>query len=162
MSLISKLISKAKAEYKLTLRMKEDALGRTLGQELVREGVILSKVAVNASQALLNRDLVGVVKAVLASTIKEDKEMDLNALITVVKPMVAKAVEKGIKSAVQAAVAVLMGIASQGAVGHELVLDPVSTQVALTALSYGVLESIRTTVKRVLTKKKMTTLASLL
>lgn len=166
MGILKRLIDKARKEYRDTLKAKnkslKDATGRTLGQELVHEAIVLTNVALKASQGLLNVSGTSVATAILSNLGKEGKEMNINELLVLVKPMVYKAVEKSLKTAVQAVVTTLLAIVSNQAVADGLSIDPLQAHVVLTALIYGGLEVVRTTVKRVLIKKKLTTLASLL
>ena len=66
----------------------------------------------------------------------------------VVKLLVGKAVEKGLKRVVQGAVSALGGIVLTGQVlAGQPDLDPVQVNLVLTALVFGALEAVRTTLK---------------
>ena len=146
------LVGRARKEWQDTLKAKEDALGRSLVGELTYEALTVGKLLVELLWAIYAKDTDR-----LAKLLQGDKEMTKEELLVLVVPLLKKAAEKGIKRAVQAAVAVGVTLAVRGGG----TADP-ATEATLTAVVFGLLEAVRTSVKAVLLKRGFVALASVL
>lgn len=146
------LVGRARKEWQDTLKAKEDALGRSLVGELTYEALTVGKLLVELLWAIYAKDTDR-----LAKLLQGDKEMTKEELLVLVVPLLKKAAEKGIKRGIQAAVAVGVTLAVRGGG----TADP-ATEATLTAVVFGLLEAVRTSVKAVLLKRGFVALASVL
>ena len=147
-----RLIDSARTEWQDTLKSKQDALGRSLVGELTYEALTIGRLIVELLWAVYAKDTDR-----LAKLLQGDKEMTKEELLVLVVPIVKKAAEKGIKRAVQAAVSIGAALAIRGGG----TADP-ATEAAITAVVFGLLEAVRTSVKALLLKKGLVTLAAVL